>query len=219
MSAEQIRANAATPTLSAGCRVNPSDVPVCVGRLLRDGCRPRRTVQVMRLTEQNPEFLTELRSLGVVDGTTVWSGINRALGVGPGQTITVEDFPVYGYFAASSPTQAAPEVPLVMFILTPGRFIRYEWTPSAAMTATFPLDRLCGVEELESGETYTVALHLDWHTEATRWVAETTTLDNGTRGTRGEGRTEGLTYRITVTADRALVLAEFSRRARLLIGL
>lgn len=155
-----------------------------------------------------------LTALGAAPGTPVRQGLNRVLGYQLGASGVAGA--LKGFFVASSPTAEAPEAPFVLFAFTRGRFIRYEWTPGSALTSTFPLGRLVGVEDLETAESYTVAINIDWHTQSSTWFSETQTVaETGGMLSRAEGRSEGLTYRIEVVAARAPALAEFSRALRL----
>jgi hypothetical protein len=153
------------------------------------------------------EFLAEQ---GVDLSSPPGQGIARAMGTGLGGHIGDNGVSVYGYYLQQmSRDETNPS--LLLFLVTTGRLVRYEWSLQGSLTTTVPLDRIASIEELIAGDTFTLRIHLDSSARV------------GAAQSEAEGswavRTEGVTHALTASEKTAvLALAEFSRALRVLVG-
>ena len=124
------------------------------GRTVVDMSNRRATVNAAFTTR-----LGELHSANVISEPLA-RGVLAALGVPYGHTPDPVSFPLLGFYL--EPDGEAFRA----YLLTPGRFIRYEVAGSSSLTVTVPLARITRVVEETSGNPPQVSLTVELDADA-----------------------------------------------------
>jgi hypothetical protein len=166
----------------------------------------------------NAEFTARIGALvtsGVVS-EGLGAGALAALGVPYGSTPDPAEFPLLGFYLEREADAFRA------YLLTPGRFIRYEVAGAASLTVTVPLSRVTRVVEETSGDpprvTLTVELDADAVVVAGEYV-EQVTDDQARQQGRSLSRARRSTYTMTATTrEDAEPLMRFAVAVRSAVG-
>lgn len=161
------------------------------------------------------EQVTQLVTSGVIS-EQLGAGVLAALGVPYGATPDPAEFPLLAFHLEQE------QDAFRAYLLTPGRFIRYEVAGSASLTVTVPLSRVTRVVEETSGDpprfAVTVELDADAVTLAGEYV-EQVGDDQAQQVGRSLTRARRATYTMSATTKQAAAsLAAFSVALRGAIG-
>lgn len=173
----------------------------------------------------NSTMFEHLASLGVVAGSHAHFGILSMLGVGPGEHPAVERYPILGYHCTVTTTSNGAL--LLLYMVTPGKLLRYEWSKTATMSVTLPIERVSCVTETTNDSAYQLSIELDAQVTVAISQSELRTHpdhDSADDDTRTTGqhvtRTERATYTLLADGDpqQLATLSSFSRALRLALG-
>lgn len=172
-----------------------------------------------RLSPVNDAFEAALAKVAEAGASPqLLAGVRAAIGV-PYETPTVDaaTFPIVGFAVLPDATT------FLVYVLTPGRFIRYEVSAdSRSLTVALPLSRVSRVVELTAPSSITVLVELDADAVVSRGEYRESGDDNDPGAAAGVSlsRAERTTYELTATTrERATELATFSLALRSSLGM
>lgn len=180
------------------------------------GCGAGRTVAGMpRHQPVNAAFEEALR--GLYGGQTpdgLLMGAFGALGVPAGEELDAAQFPVLGFFVTATDK-------FLLYVLTPGRFVRYEVADSRSLTIAIPVHKVSRVlEETGPGKvTVQVELDADASTIITEYRETADAEDPAVLVGRSAGKTVRTSYTLEATAqEEGRQLMAFSLALRNTLG-
>lgn len=149
---------------------------------------------------------------------TVAQRLRAALGARPTGPLTPEDYPVAGYWVTAEGDN------IVVFLVTPGRFLRVEQSPTSDyLTIAVPHDQIRRIEERHVGGTLTVTIEFDADRNQANLEGVFTTPNDGERGQVEAIVTNIPTrYELTAPSDQTEQhdnLATFAAATRNVLGL
>lgn len=151
----------------------------------------------MPVTTCNTELIARLKAHQITPDTAPYAGIVKAIGVWPGDS--AGDADTYPLLAFHVTTSIDP-LNVTCYLVTPGRFARYEWTPEESMLFSCPVGRVRSVTESATAHQLTVKVELDAQAQITVAQAQTSLIPGGEaplQGTVMEMRTESASYALT----------------------
>jgi hypothetical protein len=152
--------------------------------------------------------LDTLRGQGAPE--SLLSGVLSMLGAGPGEALTAEFYPVFGFHISASAEQ------FLVYAVTPGRFCRYEVVNGRSLTVTVPIERVSRVVEAVDAAGLLVMIELD--ADFTASVSESSPTEASP--TRTVGRVTRTMYELRAGDEVSIAaLAAYSRALRNAIGL
>lgn len=164
----------------------------------------------------NAAFEVALR--GLYGGTTpdgLLQAVFGALGVSPGHALDPAQFPVLGFYLKATGEE------FLLYVLTPGRFVRYEVADSRSLTIVVPVHKISRViEKTSPGEiSVTVELDADTSTTITEYREGTDEADPSMLVGRSVGKSVRTLYEVIAsTPEDWEQLAPFSLALRNTVG-
>lgn len=159
-----------------------------------------------RLSPVNDAFVKHLTRFGNEEtAPLLWHGIGSALGVTAGSALRAAEYPVLGFYVTSSAEA------FLAYVLTPGRFIRYEVVGDRSLTIALPLARISRVVEATGPSDLLLTVELD----ADALAGVTEAVQGGARS-----RTERTVYELTAgDPESSAMLGTFSVALRSALGM
>lgn len=183
---------------------------------LADNPGPARTVagmarhQVVNAVLANA--VAELVRGGAISEAHV-AGMWAALGVPVGTAADPREHPVLGFHVTCT------DGVFCAYLVTPGRFVRYEVAGARSLTVALPMHKVSRVVEEADAERVAVTVELDADavTIATEYLEEVTG-DGQRQAGRSLGKARRTTYQLVAASAQSRMLATFSQVLRSTIG-